>query len=172
MFQIKAVPTVFMIHQGKAIDAFSGEITDEQLDKFLETATRASKGDKEREEVNGALEEAKSLMNSGDYAGAEKILIGIKYNKVLEEYKLVGDIFLACAYSEQGKMPQLKSLVDIMKNNAIFYIEKPEFKDLFEHLCQICELLEKEKESNSDLAVWKKKIESDPNNLALRFEAA
>lgn len=35
VFQIKAVPTVFMIHQGKAIDAFSGEITDEQLDKFL-----------------------------------------------------------------------------------------------------------------------------------------
>ncbi len=48
-FQIKAVPTVYMIYQGKAIDAFSGELTDEQLDKFLQTAGRASQGDKERE---------------------------------------------------------------------------------------------------------------------------
>ena len=34
-FQIKAVPTVYMVYGGKAIDAFSGEISDEQLDKFL-----------------------------------------------------------------------------------------------------------------------------------------
>jgi putative thioredoxin len=34
-FQIKAVPTVYMVYQGKAVDMFSGEFTDEQLDKFL-----------------------------------------------------------------------------------------------------------------------------------------
>ena len=34
-FQIKSVPTVYMVYGGKAIDAFSGEISDEHLDKFL-----------------------------------------------------------------------------------------------------------------------------------------
>jgi len=46
-FQIKAVPTVYMVHEGKAVDAFSGELTDEQLDAFLQTAARASKGNEE-----------------------------------------------------------------------------------------------------------------------------
>ena len=74
-----------------------------------------------------------------DYEGAEKHLLSLKYSKVPEEYKLVGDIFLACAYSELNKMTQLKSLVETMKVHAVFYQEKAEFKELFGHLCQVCE---------------------------------
>jgi thioredoxin-like negative regulator of GroEL len=124
-FQIKAVPTVYIVVEGKAVDAFSGELTDEQLDKFLETAGRASQGSQEQEKVGLGLEQAKAQLNSKDYAGAEQTLLEIKYNKVPEEYKLVGDIFLACAYSEQNKLAQLRSLVEVMKTNAIFYQDKP-----------------------------------------------
>lgn len=55
-------------------------------------------------------------------------------------------------------MTQLTGLVDVMKNNAIFYMDKPEFKDLFTHLCQICELYEKEKQENNEAVTWRKKL--------------
>jgi len=67
-------------------------------------------------------------LNQRQYEEAEKALLAIKYNKVPEEFKLVGDIFLACSYSEQNKMAQLKGMVEVMKVNAEFYINKPEFQ--------------------------------------------
>jgi predicted negative regulator of RcsB-dependent stress response len=96
--------------------------------------------------VGQALEEAKSFLNQRQYEEAEKVLTAIKYNKVPEEFKLVGDIFLACAYSEQDKRAQLKAIVEVMKVNATFYISKPEFSELFGHMCAVCEKFEKEKE--------------------------
>lgn len=39
-------------------------------------------------------------------------------------------------------------------------------------MCAVCEKFDKEKEENTDLADWKKKIEAQPNNLELRYEAA
>lgn len=84
----------------------------------------------------------------------------------------MGDIFLSLAYSELGKMAKLKSHVEIMKTNALFYSEKPEFSHLFTHLCQTVENFEKEKQESHDNNDWKKKIEAEPNNLELRFAAA
>lgn len=69
-------------------------------------------------------------------------------------------------------MAQLKSLVAIMKENAIFYQDKPEFKDLFGHLCQVCEQFEVEKIENVQFAELINKMEADPTNLELKYEAA
>ena len=96
----------------------------------------------------------------------------MKYGNLPEEFKWVADIFLAVSYLEQQKMAQLKSLVEILKQNAVFYQEKAEFKELFGHLCQLSEKFEQEKEENDDVSNWKKKIEANPEDLAIKFEAA
>lgn len=88
-----------MIYGGKAIDAFSGEITDEHLDKFLQSAGRASQVDEAQAEAVRSMEEAKGLLNIQDYAGAQKVVAGIKFSNLPEEFKFVGDIFLACSYA-------------------------------------------------------------------------
>ena len=118
------------------------------------------------------MEEAKGLLNIQDYEGAEKVLAGIKFSSLPEEFKFVGDIFLACSYAQQNKMAQLKSLVAIMKNNAIFYQEKPEFKELFGHLCKVCEQFDLQKVENSQFSDLINKLEADPTNLDLKYEAA
>jgi hypothetical protein len=82
------------------------------------------------------LEQGQILIREKKYEEAEKILAAIKYNKVREEFKLVGDIFLSLVYSEQNNMVQLKTYVEIMKTNALFYTDKPEFASLFTHLCE------------------------------------
>ena len=83
-FQIKAVPTIYLVFEGKAVDTFSGEISDEKLDKFLESASRVSQGNLEEDKVAQALEEAKTFLNSRDYPGAESVLVAIKYAGVPE----------------------------------------------------------------------------------------
>lgn len=35
VFQVKSVPTVFLVYKGKVVDGFNGEISNEMLDKFL-----------------------------------------------------------------------------------------------------------------------------------------
>lgn len=46
IFKIKAVPSVFLVYQGKLIDNFTGEITDEMLDGFLNILNNLNKGSK------------------------------------------------------------------------------------------------------------------------------
>ena len=45
------------------------------------------------------LDEAKMLLHNRDYESAEKLILGIKYKNMPEEFKWVGDIFLALAYA-------------------------------------------------------------------------
>lgn len=65
VFQVKAVPTIYLIYQGKAIDSFSGEISDELLGKFIETATRATSFDKGEVAVTKNIEEAQIALSKG-----------------------------------------------------------------------------------------------------------
>jgi thioredoxin-like negative regulator of GroEL len=111
VFQVKAVPTIYLIYQGKAIDSFSGEISDELLGKFIETATRATIFDKGEVAVTKSIEEAQIALSQGDLAKTEKILIDLKTSHLKEEYGLVKDIFLAYVYAQLGKITNLKSLV-------------------------------------------------------------
>lgn len=46
VFNIKSIPTVYLVYGGKAIDSFNGELSDEMLDKFLESVNRVTKFDK------------------------------------------------------------------------------------------------------------------------------
>ena len=47
---IKAVPSFYIIYNQQPIDVISGQLTEEQLDKFLESIDRATKYD-EMEEI-------------------------------------------------------------------------------------------------------------------------
>ena len=49
-----------------------------------------------------ALEEAKSFLNQRQYEEAEKVLTATKYNKVPEEFKLVGDMTLKQFFQVAG----------------------------------------------------------------------
>jgi thioredoxin-like negative regulator of GroEL len=51
VFQVKAVPTIFLVYKGKGLDSFTGDISDDMLNKFFETITRATKFDQGESDV-------------------------------------------------------------------------------------------------------------------------
>lgn len=55
-FQVKAVPTVFLVYKDKAIDSFTGEISEEMLNKFFETVLRITSFEKGQGDVIKGLE--------------------------------------------------------------------------------------------------------------------
>lgn len=158
IFQIKSVPTVYLVYMGRAIDAFTGELSDADLDKFLATADRVTKFDRQEEEVMKQLAEAQAAIRNKEYEKAETLLTGLKVSTVKEEYGFVRNIFLGFVYGELQKIAQLKAIVEIMQKNAEFYTSKPEFKDLYDNLVAFCQEVEKAREEDSELVQWQKKV--------------
>jgi thioredoxin-like negative regulator of GroEL len=98
VFQVKAVPTIYLVYQGKALDSFTGDISDEMLGKFIETASRATSFDKGEASVIKTIEEAQIALRNGDFINAEKLLVNLKTSNAKEEFAFVKNIFLAYVY--------------------------------------------------------------------------
>lgn len=98
IFQVRSVPTICLVYQGKMIDSFAGELSDEMLGKFIETAARASSFDKGETAAVKAIEDAQIAMRDGDFTKAEKILMELKASNIKEEFGFVKNIFLAYIY--------------------------------------------------------------------------
>ena len=57
------------------------------------------------------------MIRTKDFAGAEILLAGLDTKGSAEEVGYVRDIFLGYVYSQLGKFPQLKNIVDSMKGH-------------------------------------------------------
>lgn len=65
-YQVRSVPTVVAIHEGKVVAEFSGLVTQEQLDQFIEMLLPPS-------QIDLDLEKGLSLLNLHKWADAEEV---------------------------------------------------------------------------------------------------
>ena len=121
-FMIKSVPSVMLFYKGKVYDGFAGNVPDQQLEKFFEVAQKVSGGLDDA--VVKALEKAQELIRAKDFVEAEKVLTGVDTKGSAEEVGYVRDIFLGYVFSQLGKLPQLKGMVDTMRQHESFYTDK------------------------------------------------
>lgn len=71
--QVRSLPTVFGLVNGKVVDSFMGMVSETQLKTFLKKLLEAGGVDGEDEEEPDALAHANTLLEAGDIAGAAAV---------------------------------------------------------------------------------------------------
>ena len=71
--QVRSLPTVFAIHEGKMVDQFTGMITEAELSTFMQKLESLGGGTGEALEKDSPMAHAAELLASGDPDGAAEI---------------------------------------------------------------------------------------------------
>lgn len=98
-FQIRSIPAVKMVYQGKLIAEFAGALPEHQIRKWLEQHIPASSSDEE----NG-LEQAKAAIQNGDRESAMEIVKDLFIdNPENDEYRLLLGCLLLPNYLDEAE---------------------------------------------------------------------
>ncbi|KAA5603888.1 thioredoxin [Roseospira marina] len=152
--RVQSVPTVYGFKQGQPIDAFAGALPESQLKQFLSGLTGGASNP-----IDAALEEAKQILDGGDFEGAL-----VAYRQILEHdqgnAKAIGGYLRALiANGQNGEAAQI--IAQLPED----YLKDPD-------IAAAKMKLELSQETAGPVAELRTKVDADPNDHQARYDLA
>ncbi|PRP77662.1 thioredoxin [Planoprotostelium fungivorum] len=159
--QLSEVPTVFAFWDGKFVDGFKGEKTDDEIQEFVNDLMR--KGGSH--DVDAMMDEADQKLREGDTQGAQAI-----YQSILDKPQLKGEVFalagVARAAVMENRMDAAVEIINHIKQHFPKDLNHPQVKKALVAV----EMTEKTEGVN--ISELEKQIEQNPEDLNLRLQLA
>ena len=155
--RIQSVPTVFAFKDGRPVDGFTGALPESQIKAFVQRLT----GDQGPSPVDLAMEQAQTLMDGGDHAGASNLLMQVLQQDPANN-KAAGAL-IRCAIAG-GQLEQARQILDQMPDDAA---RDPEIEAARTAL----ELAEAG-QSAGDTDALRQRVAADESDLQARYELA
>ena len=155
--KIQSIPTVFAFKNKKSVNAFQGVITEKQIIEFVEKAL----GEKLEDDFSEFYNSIEKEIKEKNFSTAKEALLDFISNNSKEQKAI--SLFLTCLieleqYEEVDEF--LSSLDDDIKKNT-----------KIETIIKRLEIIKKNSKGPS-LEVLMKKLDTQPNNIIIIFEAA
>ena len=155
--KIQSIPTVFAFKNKKIVNAFQGVITEKQIVEFVEKAL----GEKLEDDFSEFYNSIEKEIKEKNFSTAKEALLDFISNNSKEQKAI--SLFLTCLielrqYEEVDEF--LSSLDDDIKKNT-----------KIETIIKRLEIIKKNSKGPS-LEVLMKKLDTQPNNIIIIFEAA
>ena len=152
---VRSIPAVFGFVDGRPVDAFMGALAEPQVRQFIDKLLSGTSGAKQLEE---AVDQAATLFQSGDIAGAAQIYSAVIQQDQTNVPAIAG---LARCYLANDDHERARKALEMVAEDQMSH---PDVKGVLTAL----ELMSNAAEPD-ELAELRAKADSEPENLTARF---
>jgi putative thioredoxin len=152
---VRSIPAVFGFVDGRPVDAFMGALAEPQVRQFIDKLLSGTSGAKQLEE---AVDQAATLFQSGDIAGAAQIYSAVIQQDQTNVPAIAG---LARCYLANDDHERARKALEMVAEDQMSH---PDVKGVLTAL----ELMSNAAEPD-ELAELRAKADAEPENLTARF---
>jgi putative thioredoxin len=158
--RIQSIPAVFAFYQGRPVDGFQGALPESQVKEFVRRLTEMG-GGAAKSPVEEALEQAKELLETGEFAEA-----GALYGQILQHVpdSLAAKAGLARCSLETGNAAKARDIVDALS-------EEERQDAAVSPIVKALALAEKAADAG-DIGALRAAVEANPGDHQARYDLA
>eukprot|EP01125_Pyxidicula_operculata_P009363 TRINITY_DN3082_c1_g2_i5.p1 TRINITY_DN3082_c1_g2~~TRINITY_DN3082_c1_g2_i5.p1 ORF type:complete len:283 (+),score=60.67 TRINITY_DN3082_c1_g2_i5:22-870(+) len=159
--QVQQIPTLLAVYGGNIVNRVPGLLTENTLRKFIGQFLRVS----HMNQWNPLLEEADTLLESGDSTGAAKIFTQLLHTPQYRVEALALAGLVQCMLKD-GNAPAALEIANEIKNSYSDFLQHPRVKQAISS----AELQNASTGSGADIDGLLERIKNNPTDLEARYE--